>query len=223
MRELKRNIYPEIQSFKNNASAEGRYASFDYCYNYFLTSSRRQLLNNIEKSCFELGFYMASSGMLRGSSFLLNRSAKVFQRTIEYIVSLDDRVWQIDIDNYSDDNIEFIIENYNRIKEIIIPGKEADVTLITKIQLGVFGFIPAFDRYFKETFASIFRINGCGFSRVNRNSLNCLKNFYLSNRRQIDKISNETFTIDFLTGQETNINFTKAKVVDIYGVTWRAD
>ena len=48
----------------------GRYASFDYCFNYFqsfrtypaeLTSP-----GNLELSCLQLGFYLASWGMLRG-------------------------------------------------------------------------------------------------------------------------------------------------------------
>ncbi len=49
-----------------------RYASFDYCFNYF--QSFRELGNisalagpaNVQLSCLQLGFYLASWGMLRG-------------------------------------------------------------------------------------------------------------------------------------------------------------
>ena len=67
-----------------------RFKSFDYCYNYFVTNS--DLTLDIEKSCLTLGFYLASWGMFRGSSFLLQKSAKHFQPTIEYIATLDKKI-----------------------------------------------------------------------------------------------------------------------------------
>ena len=94
------------------------------------------------------------------------------------------------------------------------------MTLITKILLGVFGFIPAFDSYFSDTFRDI--LDGrCGFRRVNSNSLTCIKDFYDTNKLAIDKLSKETFTTDFLTGQKTTINYPKAKIIDMYGFTIR--
>ena len=33
----------------------------------------------------------------------------------------------------------------------------------------------------------------------------------------IDRLSSETYTKDFITGQETKINYTKAKIIDMYG------
>lgn len=51
---------------------DARYASFDYCFNYF--QSFREARNiaalassaNLQLSCLHLGFYLASWGMLRG-------------------------------------------------------------------------------------------------------------------------------------------------------------
>lgn len=205
-----------ITEFKAKSEPTDRYTSFDYCYNYFLTT--RNFKSDMEKSCLVLGFYLASWGMLRGSSFLLQKSIKHLQPLIEYFSTLDKAVWQIDIDNYSEKNISKIIEIYNNSKDLIIDNNNSHLTLVTKVLLGVFGFIPAFDQYFCKTFKVIYE-NKCGFTVVNTKSLNLLGDFYLSNKPVIDKISTNTFTTDFTTGNKTNIIYPKAKIVDMYGFT----
>ena len=202
--------------FNNKSNTTDRYTSFDYCYNYFKLTD--DFTNDMEKSCLVLGFYLASWGMLRGSSFLLQKSAKHFQSLIEYYSKLDKKVWDIDIDKYNNETISKIIEIYNETKKRIIIEDKTHLTLTTKILMGVFGFIPAYDQYFCKTFSQIFE-KRCGFSVVNTNSLNCLKEFYETNKLTIDKIAENTFTTDFLTGQKTNITYPKAKIVDMYGFT----
>ena len=210
-------IEATIKSFNSIAIPDHRYSSFDYCYNYFSTNNNFR--NDIEKSCLMLGFYLASWGMLRGSSFLLQKSSKYLQGTVEYISDLDRNIWNIDIDNYNDENIQIIIDLYAQIKKLIIKDKSSDLTLITKIILGVFGFIPAFDQYFCNTFREIFKDQKCGFRKVNYNSLSCIKAFYEGNNEIIDKLARETFTKDFITGEATQINYPKAKIIDMYGFT----
>jgi len=165
-----------------------------------------------------LGFYLASWGMFRGSSFILQKSVKYFCPTIRYIENLDTSVWNIDVDNYNRKNIETISKIYKDIKDLLIVDGHKDLTLITKILLGVVGFIPAFDEYFCNTFREIF-IGRCGFRRVNTNSLRCIEEFYEKNKMTIDKLSSESYTTDFLTGLKTKINFPKAKIIDMYGFT----
>lgn len=210
------NLELHIDKFKSKAGTTDRYTSFDYCYNYFKNTN--DLKEDIEKSCLVLGFYLASWGMLRGSSFLLQKSAKHFQKLIEYYSTLDKDIWQIDVDNYSVETNSKIIEIYNMTKENVIIENNTHLTLITKILLGVFGFIPAYDQYFCKTFNELFK-GKCGFSVVNANSLNCLKEFYEANKNSIDNISNKTYTTDFLTGQKTNITYPKAKIIDMFGFT----
>lgn len=205
-----------VSEFKTKSAPEDRYTSFDYCYNYFRTTN--DLTADIEKSCLTLGFYLASWGMFRGSSFLLQKSVKHFQPTIEYIASLDKLSWAIDVDCYNDENIETIIKIYNDIKHHLIKNGNSDLTLITKILLGVFGFVPAFDDFFCDTFRKIF--NGqCGFRRLNSKSLLIIRSFYESNKQMIDKLSHETYTTAFATKQKTLINYPKAKIIDMYGFT----
>jgi len=203
-----------IEDYKSKSKPEDRYTSFDYCYNYFRTTT--DLNQDVEKSCLVLGFYLASWGMYRGSSFLLQHSVKQFQPTIRYINTLDKSVWSIDVDNYSEENMEIIINIYREIKKLLISNGNADLTLITKILLGVFGFIPAFDKYFCDTFRLL--SNGmCGFRKVNKISLGYIHNFYLANKYSIDNLSKSTFTTDFISEKETTINYSKAKIIDMYG------
>ncbi|MFP4460510.1 MAG: hypothetical protein ACLFSQ_13095 [Candidatus Zixiibacteriota bacterium] len=91
---------------------------------------------------------------------------------------------------------------------------------MTKILLGVFGFIPAFDNYFGNTFRAISG-GQCGFRSVNEKSLSFIKEFYDSNKSTIDRLSDETYTTDFITGEKTNINYPRAKIIDMYGFTYR--
>lgn len=210
------NLETIINEFKAKSKPTDRYTSFDYCYNYFKTTDN--LKTDLEKSCLVLGFYLASWGMLRGSSFLLQKSVKHLQPIIEYYSTLDKDIWEIDIDNYSEGNILKITEIYNNSKRLIIDKDNSHLTLITKILLGIFGFIPAFDQFFCKTFKTIFD-NKCGFTTVNSKSLNLLAEFYTDNKSEISKISENTFTTDFITGNKTNINYPKAKIVDMYGFT----
>lgn len=214
---IKTDIETVVNQFKKDSKPDDRYTSFDYCYNYFL--STKDFKNDIEKSCLTLGFYLASWGMLRGSSFLLQKSVKHFQPTIEYIATLDKSVWKIDVDSYNEENINRILDIYRNIKGLLIQNGNSHLTLITKILLGVFGFIPAYDQYFCDTFRNIFNDKKSRFRAVNRESLNLIKEFYDNNRCVIDKLSNETCTTDFLKEQKTNIKYPKAKIIDMYGFT----
>ncbi len=203
-----------VEDFKLKSKPTHRFTSFDYCYNYFRTTT--DLNQDIEKSCLVLVFYLASWGMFRGSSFLLQHSVKHFQPTIQYINTLDKSVWSIDVDNYSEENMEIIINIYREIKKLLISNGNADLTLITKILLGVFGFVPAFDKYFCDTFRSL-SDGMCGFRKVNKISLGYIHNFYQANKYSIDNLSKSTFTTDFISEKETTINYSKAKIIDMYG------
>ncbi len=207
-----------ILMFQLDNQPTDRYSSFDYCYHYFHPSSSRDYLNDIEKSCLVMGFYLASWGMLRGSSFLLNKSAKYYENIIRYISELDKQMWEIDVDKYNEENIDCICSIYKDIKHLIVENGNSHLILVTKIMLGVFGFIPAFDNYFGKSFRSIFE-GECGFRSVNKKSLNYIRTFYENNKDEIDNYSNTIHVTDFCTGKESNLNYKKAKIIDMYGFT----
>lgn len=209
------DIEEKVNSYKQDRIPESRYSSFDYCYNYFRTTE--DPTHDMEKSCLMLGFYLSSWGMFRGSSFLLTRSARLFEATIHFIAKQDRAVWDIDVDNYNEQNIEKVIEIYAGVKNNLIKNGNTHLTLVTKVLLGVFGFIPAFDQYFCNTFRDIFKEDKCGFRTVSKKSLTCLSIFYEENKEVIDNLSSQTFTIDFVTATETSVNYPKAKIIDMYG------
>lgn len=200
-----------VRAYHNNLSPDNRYASFDYCYNYFYTTL--DLTKDMEKSCLTLGFFLASWGMFR-SQFLLQRSINHYRKTIEFIASLDRVFWETDVKEY-DVVPEVILALYDDFKRLMLPEGKRDLTLVTKILLGVFGMVPAFDTYFCETFKKIYP--HCSFGSLNEESLSCIKHFYNNNQQEIDRLSDQICTIDFLTGEETNIHYKKAKIIDMYG------
>jgi hypothetical protein len=186
-----------------------RYASFDYCFNYFQQFREARIIDqladakNIQMSCLQLGFYLASWGMLRGSSPLLQKSAKFYERLIQYIASAPSLLWEIDANNYSLENIQLLIECRKEISQALAPYGASDI-LATKIMLGVFGNVPAFDSYFKY---------GFGVSMFGRSALQKIRKFYTENQEAIDH--HRIPTLDFITGKPTQRLYTRAKVIDM--------
>jgi hypothetical protein len=181
----------------------------------------------IEKSCLVLGFYLSSGGMYIGSSFLLQKSLNVLEdmlRHFAYLKKTQPDLWEIDVDKYDDLNIGRIINVYDDFKsymrEQLYREKEEDILeLITKIFSGVFGFIPAYETNFCDTFRTLAKNESCEFGSLNLESLHTIAKFYKENQYIIDKLSQQTCTIDFKTGKETRIHYPKAKIIEIYGFT----
>ena len=209
------DILGNINSFVKDRGPGNRYASFDYCYNYFrqfyVSNNVKGIASRkyIQVSCLQLAFYLASWGMLRGSSFLLQKSAKHYEDLIMAISALDVKYWEIDADKYNDDNIKLLIKLYELIKNNLGDNDDeaASATLVTKIMLGVFANVPALDQYFCSGF-------GCS-QYFSPGLLKRIGDFYVANQSAIDK--HEIKTIDFTTGGETSFVYTKAKLIDMVG------
>lgn len=165
-----------------------------------------QIEENLQLSCLHLGFYLACWGMLRGSSFLLEKSVRSYKNLIITISKMDPKLWEIDIDNYNKENIKLLLKCKQQIMDSFGEENKPTDTLITKIMLGVFANVPAFDQYVK---------NSLKIYDLNEKSLLKLKTFYDENKSIIDSF--KIFTFDFLTSDETDIIYTKAKLVDMCG------
>ncbi|TSA87593.1 hypothetical protein FNU79_03705 [Deinococcus detaillensis] len=186
-----------------------RYASFDYCYNYFQSFRRRGKLSkltsdkNLEQSCLQIAFYLASWGMLRGSTELLKMSSRHYVSLIELISNTPKDLWDIDIDKYNPESIEKLLKLSEDIKSVIKSRREASDTLSTKIMLGVFGNIPAFDSYF---------ITGFGVWSLNEKSLTEVGTFY---SEHTDSFERKIPTVEFNPKSESSRFYTKAKLMDM--------
>jgi hypothetical protein len=188
-----------------------RYASFDYCFNYFRSFYEENRVSdiccdkNIHESCLQLAFYLASWGMLRGNTNLLKKSAKIFTPLLETIVQLGGRLWEVDVDSYTD-NMDILLKAGNAIREALGSEVKATDTLVTKIMLGVYGNVPAFDKYVRK---------GLGVNKLTDESLKVVSEFYETHKDVIDRFQREILTLDFHTGKETTRHYTKAKIVDM--------
>lgn len=140
-------------------------------------------------------------------TFLLRHSYNHLEKLIKEISSFNKKCWEIDVDNYSESNLEKLLEIADKIYYSLGDQSEHPTdTLITKIMLGVFGNIPAFDTNFCEGF----KIS----NYLNKNKLIKIRNFYFDNKEKIDKI--KIYTLDF-TGKDTKYLYTKAKIIDMIG------
>ncbi len=198
---------------KNKGRQAGeRYASFDYCFNYFQSCREENRIekladpSHIQLSCLQLGFYLASWGMLRGSSFLLEKSVRFYQPLIHGIANFDKRIWTIDADSYDDENIAVLLDCRDMIVESLGREYKPSDTLVTKIMLGVFGNVPAFDDFFRQ---------GVLTNSFRKNSLLLIAEFYEKNRTLID--STKIYTFDCATARPTKRRYTKAKIIDMIG------
>lgn len=61
----------------------------------------------------------------------------------------------------------------------------------------------------------------CKFTVVNEKSLLCISEFYKQNKQIIDEYAQKTKTLDMSSGKDTNISYTKAKIIDmIWFIYW---
>ena len=209
--DIEKNIRDYIEGDNNTQGIKPneRYASFDYCFNYFQTfreqNKQGELASpeNLQKSCLQLGFYLASWGMLRGSSFLLGKSVKVYEPLITAVTNANPVLWDIDANCYTSENIQEILDFKETIVQSFNGNHPSDI-LVTKIMLGIFGNVPAFDSFFKK---------GFGVSSFGRHALEKVSAFYQEYSSVIE--NSRIATIDFITGQPTNRLYTRAKVIDM--------
>lgn len=189
-----KKYYSSFQNL-NEGDAGTRFKSWEYCHQFFLDNKdkfkgkfidgvlvKNEDLTPEQKSirdlmALHLAFYLASWGMYRGSSFLLNRDYKAHLKAVDIILEPKyESLWNFNpSDEESIESADKLLfsqsENnrgiYWRIKEDAynsIPAPESNLsssynspskgvptdTLITKILLGTFACIPAFDRFFED-------------------------------------------------------------------------
>lgn len=134
-----------IKTFvKKNTLEFHRYNSWQHCYEAF---GNKKL--NRDHLALHLGFYLASWGIYRGSSQLLQKNFKVHTEAINILNSYRHL--------RCNQNYEVTLSNLPEILELIKElsiyyDKKHDVTptdtLISKIILGTLGSLPAYDRFF---------------------------------------------------------------------------
>jgi len=139
--------------------------------------------------------------MYRGKAALLKQSSRGLADVVSVVAETSSAVWALDVEIYSDESIGELLKLSERIREAL-PNGGTD-TLITKVMLGVFGNIPAFDRFFRAGFDSYSLCEA---------ALKKIRTYFDHHREEIANIT--PMTIDF-DGAHTTRPYTQAKVIDM--------
>jgi hypothetical protein len=127
-----------------------RYSSWEHCYSFIQNIQRAgsKTAEFIDIATLHLAFYLASWGMYRGSSELLQKDYKIHTQIVQEI--LDDkyrRLWRINFDVQPETDLVILLAK--RLRQIYSGlGISPTDTLITKVILGTLGCTPAYDTFF---------------------------------------------------------------------------
>lgn len=175
MQEIIKNRIDTYDSLTNSEEGKmySRYKSWKYCHKFFKENKDKARDGDkeiIDHMALHLAFYLASWGMYRGSSFLLQCDYKIHKEIVKEIIKKDyDALWDYN-PNKKDEKevlrllfgvdekkvgIYYKIEKHYRnilstVDREAADEKEFSETLVTKILLGTFACVPAYDRFFKE-------------------------------------------------------------------------
>ncbi|MFI3141023.1 MAG: hypothetical protein R3Y27_01785 [Clostridia bacterium] len=196
-------FYNQLQYDSN-----GRYKSWEHCYLEFY-QARNKTDVNIDILSLHLAFYLASWGMYRGSSFLLQKDYKVHKPVVEEILKEKyDALFGIECHMYNEEKNQillkdlslFLQEYYDVIRRDIkgnsLQSKLSDV-LITKVLMGTLGCVPAYDRYFIAGIKSEKVASG----NYNVNSIMKLVDFYELNKGLLELTREQMIVGDILYPQ----------------------
>ena len=151
------------QTFYDDARAieNGRSRSWEHCYRVF-RDARTDPSPDCDYLSLHLAFYLASWGMYRGSSFLLQKDYKVLSPIVEKILKPEyDCLFGVACADLRNDDVceqlenlcDYIANHFDPIRDQVAGRKvESPVSpvLITKILMGTLGCVPAYDRFFVD-------------------------------------------------------------------------
>lgn len=155
------------QTFYDDARRDenGRSRSWEHCYRVF-RDARTDPSPDCDYLSLHLAFYLASWGMYRGSSFLLQKDYKVLTPIVEKILKPEydclfgvacAHLWESEVQGRLEKLYDDIAEHFGPIRNEVA-GREVPTpvspVLITKILMGTLGCVPAYDRFFQDGVAT---------------------------------------------------------------------
>lgn len=172
----------------------GRYLSWRHCYKAFSENRNKTDDVTVDYLCLHLAFYLASWGMLRGSSFLLQKDYKVHKPIVLIIQEeIYNPLFGISARELcKEENLLLLEQVSQRIKEAYadeLPAKEgvpnnATETLITKILLGTLGCVPAYDRYYIDAV----KRHKVSSGQYNSRSVKAVAEYYCQNEEAFETL-----------------------------------
>lgn len=203
--------------YEQGQDVHNRYKSWEHCYQFFQKLPPSGSVSEKDLAALHLAFYLASWGMYRGRSFLLQKDYKVHKYAVDVI--LDPKyscLREVEVKGLSDyprhidlifDLNDSIAKAYSdNIDTVNNTEKSVNVTdtLSTKIILGTLGCTPAYDRYF----VAGTRFHGLNCRRFNRQSFDELLRFY-------EIFENEILEIMVMT-KNKGLEYPVMKLIDMY-------
>lgn len=200
----------EFQNFLKQDTFN-RYESWKHCYQAFQDVSKDN-----DYLALHLGFYLASWGMYRGSTGLLQKDYKIHVGAVAIIKNYHKGLRCSKDFEVSKESIDKIIKlkndlfhHYNQFnyqtKRNTFEKKPPTDTLLSKVILGTLGCSPAFDRYFNDGVKS----KNIKSTKFTSNSLELLIDFVEDNKSKILELQQI-----FL--KEDKVYYPLFKVVDMY-------
>lgn len=167
------NVIKDIEKSQSVTYHRGK--SWEHCYLFFRKYKKFRNDNNLlDHAALHLGFFLASWGMLRGSSFLLQKDYKFFIPVVRILIQPKyDKLWNIDWSQLDEmeENIGLLFNLKDclkkKIKENTLIQKEPTDLLIMKIIMATMGCVPSYDRYFKD---GLKKFGKGKFGNFNKNS-----------------------------------------------------
>lgn len=177
--------------------SHGRYMSWRHCYNAFVSNRNSADEKMLDYMALHLAFYLASWGMYRGSSFLLQKDYKVHIPVVKILIEGKyDPLVGISAEGLTENtNLELLEDVSKRIRSAYAaeqPSSEgvtnnATDTLVTKILLGTLGCVPAYDRYYVQAVRQ-YNISAGVYSKE---SVRDVALYYLSHKDEFESLREE--------------------------------
>lgn len=175
----------------------GRYLSWRHCYNAFSANRNSLDESTLDYLALHLAFYLASWGMYRGSSFLLQKDYKVHTPVVRIIMEKRyDPLMGISAEELiKDENLTLLEEVSDRIRKSYADERpsfegminNATDTLVTKILLGTLGCVPGYDRYYVQAV----RRYKISVGEYCRESVKAVANYYLTYKDRFETVREE--------------------------------
>ena len=195
---------------KGRRSAEERYSSFDLCYYYFISNKGNLVGENLETSCLQLWAFLSSWGMVARGNAMQGKSYAVLKGVINFINNNPQYfLSRIDSKNY----VEEMISLYFGLKKTLNLDQASQKTIITKIMLGVYACIPAFDQYVCETLGT------STIGDLSKRNIQSIVSIYKKHKEQIDSLVETTHVFSFNGVQIKKHNYSPAKIIDMIAFT----
>ena len=216
--EKTRAFYEELK-----VQDQHRYLSWEHCYTQFYEARQNPEKANVDNLSLHLAFYLASWGMYRGSSFLLQYDYTIHTSVVKEILKPEyNKLFGIKCKELNSEQTVLLLKKLNSVIGGIYKqfrsnvGKEdikqdISTTLVTKVLLGALGCVPAYDRFFVDAVKK----NEVTTGNYNIASLQKLIKFYEEHQEKLEKLRSQ-FLIEYkFEGRKKTLDYPQMKLLDI--------